>query len=151
MAVKIGVISDTHGLLRPEVTAVLQTCDTILHAGDVDRPEILDALRLIAPLHVVRGNNDRDWARYLPRSLSFSIEGVHFLMVHNKNDLTKALGSRQVIVFGHTHQYFENVVDGRLWLNPGSCGKPRFRQALSMATMHIENGLYHVEKIPIQP
>lgn len=143
----IGIISDTHGLLRPEVVERLQTCDAILHAGDINKPEILDSVRAVAPLYVVRGNNDKDWAEGLPISLSFEIGGVRFLMIHNKRDLPQDLGDAQVIIFGHSHQYFEQTIDGRLWLNPGSCGKRRFNQEISFAVMKIENEVWNVEKI----
>ena len=144
---KIGVISDTHGLLRPEVVDKLQGCDAILHAGDVNKPEILDALRTIAPLHVVRGNNDKDWAEALPQTLRVELGGVRILMIHNKRELPKELGDAQLIVFGHSHKYFEQTIDGRLWLNPGSCGKRRFDQEISFALMEIGGGWWSVEKV----
>lgn len=143
----IGIISDTHGLLRPEVVERLQTCDAILHAGDINKPEVLDALRAIAPLYVVRGNNDKDWAADLPISLTFEIGGMRFFMIHNKRDLPQNLGDAQVIVFGHSHKYFEQTIAGRLWLNPGSCGKRRFDQEISFAMMRIEDGTWSVEKV----
>ena len=123
MAKRIGIISDTHGLLRPEVISILKTCDCILHAGDVDRPEILDQLRYLGSLYVVRGNNDRDWAEKLSVTLRFKIEGTEFFMTHNKKDVAWDLGTAQVVIFGHSHHYFEKMIDGRLWLNPGSCGR----------------------------
>ena len=86
MAKKVGIISDTHGLLRPEVIGILKDCDCILHAGDVDRPEILDQLRYLGNLYAVRGNNDGDWARNLSVTLRFKIEGIEFFMTHNKKD-----------------------------------------------------------------
>lgn len=144
---KIGVISDTRGLLRPEVVDKLQGCDAILHAGDVNKPEILDALRAIAPLHVVRGNNDKDWAEALPQTLRVELGGVRILMIHNKRELPKELGDAQLIVFGHSHKYFEQTIDGRLWLNPGSCGKRRFDQEISFALMEIGGGWWSVEKV----
>ena len=147
---KIGVISDTHGLLRPEVVDKLQGCDAILHAGDVNKPEILDALRTIAPLHVVRGNNDKDWAEALPHSLTMELGGVRILMIHNKRELPKELGDAQVIVFGHSHRYFEQTIDSRLWLNPGSCGKRRFDQEISFALLHIDGDAWRVEKIVLK-
>ena len=147
---KIGVISDTHGLLRPEVVDKLQGCDAILHAGDVNKPEILDALRTIAPLHVVRGNNDKDWAEALPHSLTVELGGVRILMIHNKRELPKELGDAQLIVFGHSHKYFEQTIDGRLWLNPGSCGKRRFDQEISFALLHIDGDAWRVEKIVLK-
>ncbi len=143
----IGIISDTHGLLRPEVVERLKACDAILHAGDINKPEILDALRAIAPLYVVRGNNDKDWAEGLPISLTFEIGGVRFFMIHNKRDLPQSLSDAQVVVFGHSHKYFEQTIDGRLWLNPGSCGRRRFDQEISFAVMKIEDGTWSVEKV----
>ncbi len=143
----IGIRSDTHGRLRPEVAERLRGCDAILHAGDINRPEILDTLRAIAPLFVVRGNNDRDWADRLPASLTFEIGGVRFRMIHNRRDLPRDPGPAQVVVFGHSHRYFEQTIDGRLWLNPGSCGRRRFDQEVSFAVMKIDGGAWTVEKV----
>ena len=132
MKEKIGIISDTHGLLRPEVLEILKDCKYILHAGDVNKDEILDVLRSMGNLYVVRGNNDKDWAENLRTSLSFTIGGVKFFMVHNKKDIAWELGDTQVVIFGHTHKYFEKMIDGRMWLNPGSCGRsPAFLQQIS--------------------
>ena len=147
MKEKIGIISDTHGLLRPEVLEILKDCKYILHAGDVNKDEILDVLRSMGNLYVVRGNNDKDWAENLRTSLSFTIGGVKFFMVHNKKDVAWELGDTQVVIFGHTHKYFEKMIDGRLWLNPGSCGRSRFGGEVTMAVMTVEDGKYQVEKI----
>ena len=147
MAKRIGIISDTHGLLRPEVISILKTCACILHAGDVDRPEILDQLRYLGSLYVVRGNNDRDWAEKLSVTLRFKIEGTEFFMTHNKKDVAWDLGTAQVVIFGHSHHYFEKMIDGRLWLNPGSCGRSRFGGEITMALMEIDNGNWNVRKI----
>ena len=144
---KIGIISDTHGLLRSEILEILKGCDCIIHAGDVNKPEILDTLRMMGSIYVVRGNNDKDWAENLRTSLSFTIAGVKFFMVHNKKDVAWELGDTQVVIFGHTHKYFEKYVDGRLWLNPGSCGRSRFGGEVTMAVMTVEDGQYQIEKI----
>lgn len=149
MAKKIGIISDTHGLLRPEVMEILKTCDCIFHGGDINRPEILDQLRPLASIYAVRGNNDKEWAEGLAKTLRFTIESVVFFMTHNKKDAAWDLGTVQVVVFGHTHKYLEQNIDGRLWLNPGSCGKRRFDQEITMAVMTVENGKYRTEKIVI--
>lgn len=93
MKEKIGIISDTHGLLRPEVLEILKDCKYILHAGDVNKDEILDVLRSMGNLYVVRGNNDKDWAENLRTSLSFTIGGVKFFMVHNKKMLRGSWGT----------------------------------------------------------
>ena len=147
MAKKVGIISDTHGLLRPEVIRILKDCDCILHAGDVDRPEILDQLRYLGNLYAVRGNNDGDWARNLSVTLKFKIEGIELFMTHNKKDVAWELGNTQIVIFGHSHHYFEEQIDGRLWLNPGSCGRSRFGGEVTMAVMTIDNGKYSVKKI----
>ena len=151
MTIKIGVLSDTHGLLRPAVLEVLRSCDCILHGGDVNKPEILDTLRSIAPLYVVRGNNDREWAEGLPQSLTVTLGGVPFFMVHNKKDVPADLGDARVVVFGHSHRYLEQRRDGRLWLNPGSCGRRRFDQEITMAAVTVVDGALRVEKLVFQP
>jgi len=152
MTIKVGVLSDSHGLLRPQVAAILKTCDCAIHAGDVDDQAILDELRALVPLRVVRGNNDWRWIEELPHKLRFVIGGVQFLMVHSFSDTPRELGDVQVVVFGHTHQYFQKMVEGRLWLNPGSCGRRRYGADLSMAILYIEeDGAYRVERIDLEP
>ena len=151
MAKKIGIISDTHGLLRQEVLDILQNCDCILHAGDFDRPEILEQLRYLGSIYAVRGNNDRGWAENLSSALRFRIEGVEFFMTHNRKDVAWDLENTQVVVFGHSHKYLEKITDGRLWLNPGSCGYSRFGGEVTMAVMTVEKETYQVEKIVLQP
>ncbi len=148
--IKMGIISDTHGLLREEVKERLKDCTYIFHAGDVDRPEILDELRTMGFLYVVRGNNDGYWAQNLRRSLNFSVGNVKFFMVHDRKDAAWELGDTQVVIFGHSHKYFCQEIDGRLWLNPGSCGRSRFGGEVTMAVMTVENGSWEVEKIVLQ-
>lgn len=148
--IKMGIISDTHGLLREEVKERLKDCTYIFHAGDVDRPEILDELRTMGFLYVVRGNNDGYWAQNLRRSLNFSVGNVKFFMVHDRKDAAWELGDTQVVIFGHSHKYFCQEIDGRLWLNSGSCGRNRFGGEVTMAVMTVENGSWEVEKIVLQ-
>lgn len=148
--IKMGIISDTHGLLREEVKERLKDCTYIFHAGDVDRPEILDELRTMGFLYVVRGNNDGYWAQNLRRSLNFSVGNVKFFMVHDRKDAAWELGDTQVVIFGHSHKYFCQEINGRLWLNPGSCGRSRFGGEVTMAVMTVENGSWEVEKIVLQ-
>ena len=147
MTRKIGIISDTHGLLRKEVKDILKTCDCILHAGDVDRPEILDQLRVLGNIYVVRGNNDGSWAEKISRTLRFEIAGVNFFMAHNKKDVAWDLGSVEIVITGHTHTYSEEIKDGRLWLNPGSYGRSRFGGEVTMAVMEIDEEKYQISKI----
>ncbi len=150
MAVKVGILSDTHGILRSEVISVLKKCDYILHAGDFAEERILDKLRMLkGKIYAVRGNNDFYWADYLQYQLRFRIEGLEFLLVHDQYDAGRAAAEADVIVYGHTHRYSEAVVDGQLWLNPGSCGFPRFGGGVSMAVMDISGKDYTVTKIDL--
>ena len=93
------VLSDTHGLLRPEVVGYLSQADIIIHGGDINTQAIVDNLQEYAPLYIVRGNNDKDWAERLPQSLTFSIEGVYFFLIHNKRDVPPDLSDTDVVVF----------------------------------------------------
>ncbi len=116
---RVGILSDTHGLLRLQVKDVLKTCDVILHGGDINREAIIKELEAFAPLYVVRGNNDKEWAEGMPEELSFSLEGVSFYMVHNKKGAShEGVSGADVVVYGHSHRYDERVIDGTLWLIP---------------------------------
>lgn len=149
---KIGIISDTHGLLRDEVITYLQECQLILHAGDINRPEVLEKLRQIAPLYVVRGNNDKgDWAEKLPISLEFEIEGYRFFMTHQKKDVPKILSNVDFVIIGHSHKYLEQKQENQIWLNPGSCGKRRFDLEISMAILEIDLQNIAIQKIVLNP
>lgn len=143
----IAILSDTRGLLRPEVLARLEKADVILHAGDINTQAIVDRLRALGTLYIVRGNNDKEWAEDLPHSQTFTVEGVRFFMVHNKKDVPKDLPGVDVVVFGHSHRYAMEDRDGVLWLNPGSCGRRRFDQEITFAMMTAEEGRYQVEKV----
>ena len=150
---RIGIISDTHGLLRPEVEETLQGCEAILHGGDINKPEILDKLNRIAPTYVVRGNNDKEWAKELPETLTISLCGINFFMVHNKKLIPKKeedLKDVDIIVYGHSHKYEEKQEGGRLLLNPGSCGPRRFTQPITYAVLAVgDDGAYKVEKVEV--
>jgi len=143
---KVGVISDTHGLLRQEVLEILHSCDCILHAGDINNQGILEELGRIAPVYVVRGNNDKEWAEHLTHDLTVQLEGLKIFMVYNKKEIQNLPPDADMVIFGHSHKYFEQVIDGKLWLNPGSCGKRRFGQEISLAVLTIEGGNYRVQK-----
>lgn len=146
---KLAILSDTHGLLRPEVVKCLKTADAILHGGDINNQAIVDELRQYAPLYVVRGNNDRDWAEAIPHHLTVTLGGVTFCMVHNRKEVPADLSGVDVVVYGHSHKYGEEERDGRLWLNPGSCGPRRFHQEITMMMAEVENGKIQVEKVAI--
>ncbi|MEI3093468.1 MAG: metallophosphoesterase family protein [Oscillospiraceae bacterium] len=145
--VKIGVISDTHGLLREEVLEILRDCDCVFHGGDINNQGVLDALGKIAPVYVVRGNNDKEWAEQLPHDLTVRMEGRKIFMVHNRKEIENLPEDADIVIFGHSHKYFEQVIDGRLWLNPGSCGKRRFGQEISLAVLTVDGKDYQVRKI----
>ena len=146
---RIIVLSDTHGLLRPEVLEYLPQADIIIHGGDVNTSAIVDKLRECAPLYIVRGNNDKEWAVDLPLSLTFTIEGVRFFLVHNKKDVPADLSDADVVIYGHSHKYACKEREGVLWLNPGSCGRRRFDQEITFAIMTVDNGRTQVEKVVI--
>lgn len=139
--VRVAVLSDTHGLLRREVVAELQDCTHILHAGDIIRETDLDELRLYGNIYAVRGNNDvwQPGLRDLAGILRFSIAGVSFLMTHDPWDVPRDLEGVQVVICGHTHKYRMEEIDGRLWLNPGSCGRARFGGDVTMAKMLLRD------------
>ena len=147
---RIGVISDTHGLLRPEVIEILKGCEAVLHGGDINSFRILEELNMIAPTYVVRGNNDKEWAKDLPETLLIELFGIRFFMVHNKKYIPKDLKDIDIIVYGHSHKYEEKNEDGTLRLNPGSCGPRRFTQPITFAVIEVgEDGSYRVEKTEI--
>lgn len=146
---KIGVISDTHGLLRPEVLEILRECEVILHGGDINKQKILDELEEIAPVHVVRGNNDKEWAAGLPESLNIELFGLKIFMVHNKKMIPANLQDVDMIIYGHSHRYEEKNIDGIYYLNPGSCGPRRFTQPITLAVLTVENGEFEVKKTEI--
>lgn len=146
---KVVVLSDTHGLLRPQVLSYLYGADLILHAGDINTQAIVDQLETYGPLKVVRGNNDKDWAEQIPVHSQFTVEDVRFFMVHNKRDVPRELPPVDVIVYGHSHKYAQEEKQGVLWLNPGSCGPRRFHQDITMAIMTVDGKKIEVQKILI--
>ena len=150
----MGVLSDTHDLLRPETLRALEGCSLILHAGDVTRPEILDRLRAVAPVRAVRGNCDRDWTDPLPETLEFDLYGYRVFMTHRKKHLPKDLGSYDLVVTGHTHEYrSEEIISpgGRrtLLLDPGSCGPARFSLPCTLAVLTVTSGGLSVTRIDL--
>ncbi|MGN8895679.1 metallophosphoesterase family protein [Flavonifractor sp. HCP28S3_F3] len=146
---KLAILSDTHGLLRPEVVEQLKSADAILHGGDINKQSIVDVLRQFAPLYIVRGNNDKEWAETIPHDLTVTLGGVTFFMVHNKKELPAKLDGVNVVVFGHSHKYVQEEKDGILWLNPGSCGPRRFHQEITMMVAEATDGTLRVEKVTI--
>lgn len=140
---RIGVISDTHDLLRPEAVAFLRGCDHIVHAGDVCGPAVLEGLRRIALLTVVRGNNDRGaWAESIPVRAVLGVEGVRLYVVHDVADIDidPAAEGIQVVITGHSHRPAMLERQGVVYLNPGSAGPRRFRLPISIGEVVVEGG-----------
>ena len=134
---RIAVISDTHNLLRPEVADVVRTCEIVLHGGDITGPETLEKVRnLCGNFYVVRGNNDRDWASGIPYTLEVELYGRKFFMTHKKKDIPSDVEA-DVVIYGHSHRYAQDYINGTLYLNPGSCGPRRFNQAITMAVLTV--------------
>ena len=153
---QVAVLSDTHGVLRDEVCRMVARSDAVIHAGDLADAGILEELCRMkkpeAPLYVVRGNNDRgSWADRLPACLRFTLGGYRFLMVHDRRDLPEDPQDARVVIFGHSHRYLKEEREGRLWLNPGSCGRPRFGMELTVVRLSLEDSGLHTEKIVLAP
>jgi putative phosphoesterase len=138
---RIGLVSDTHGLLRPEVLAYLRGSDHILHAGDLCGPDVLQALGALAPLTAVRGNNDRGpWAQALAQAETLRFAGVAVHVVHDLKDLALE-HAVQVVVSGHSHKPKVEQRDGILYVNPGSAGPRRFSLPISAGELRIADGV----------
>jgi len=147
---KIGLISDTHGLLRPQALAALEGCERIVHAGDIGKPEILDALRQLAPLTAVRGNNDRgDWAEALPQQIELELAGLRLYVVHQPAHLPADLAGRgiRVAVCGHSHKPLIEEKGGLLLVNPGSAGPRRFKLPVTVGLLHVERDQVRAEVV----
>ena len=139
MMFRIGISSDTHGLLRPEAERRLAGVDHIVHAGDIGRPEIVDALRGIAPVTAIRGNVDTsEWAREYADTELVRVAGKSIYVLHDLKTLhIDARAGIDVIVSGHSHVPKVQTIDGILYLNPGSAGPRRFRLPITLATLEV--------------
>jgi putative phosphoesterase len=138
---KIGVISDTHGLLRPEALAALRGSDLILHAGDIGSPDVLDQLAQIAKVTAIRGNNDdAPWARKIADTVRIEIERVSIFMLHNLKELAidPAREKIDIVIAGHSHRPSSERRENVLFLNPGSAGPRRFKLPISVAELEID-------------
>ncbi|HTU40672.1 MAG TPA: metallophosphoesterase family protein [Candidatus Aquilonibacter sp.] len=146
----IGVISDTHGLLRPEAVEALKGADRILHAGDVGAHEILEKLAAVAPVAAVRGNIDKaTWARKLPETEVIEAAGISIYVIHDlsKLDLNPKAAGFNVVVYGHSHIPKQETRDEVLYFNPGSAGPRRFNLPISLGKLIIEDGVVRAELV----
>ena len=150
----IGVISDTHGLLRSEALAALRGSDYIIHGGDIGDPAILKKLAGIAPVTAIRGNVDRDaWTRKIPATNVLEVSGVSIYILHNLNklDLKPEAAGFAVVVYGHTHVAKAEAKNGVLYFNPGSAGPRRFRLPVTVGRLRVKDGKASAEIVEILP
>ncbi|MCI9077618.1 MAG: metallophosphoesterase family protein [Lachnospiraceae bacterium] len=146
---RIAVISDTHGMLREEVIQQARTCEAVLHAGDIGGRDVINKLREAVPVYAIKGNIDKEGIQDIPEELYFTLYGFNFYMVHNRKHIKTDINAADIIIYGHSHIYKEEHAGNVLYLNPGSCGPGRFRLAITMAviTLDEERHIFSVEKI----
>jgi uncharacterized protein len=150
--IRVGVISDTHGQVRREAAAALKGSDLIVHAGDVGHPDVLTELSLIAPVHAVRGNNDYGaWAKALPLTRVVEVGDVLLYVLHIRDDLDldPAAAGMSAVIYGHTHEPFDERSGGVLYLNPGSAGPRRFRLPITLARLTVDGRELSVEHVAL--
>jgi uncharacterized protein len=150
----LGLVSDTHGLLRPEVLSALQGVDQILHAGDVGAPEILTALKKIAPVTAIGGNVDtQPWARALPETELIEVDGTTIYILHDLSRLDLKPEAVQIaaVIYGHSHQPKIEEKNGVLYINPGSAGPRRFNLPITVGKLEIKKGKPIAEIIHLHP
>jgi uncharacterized protein len=148
----IGIISDTHGLIRPEAIRALQGAEHILHAGDIENPQVLEVLRQIAPVTAVRGNVDNEaWSQVLPKTAVAEIDGLFFYILHNLQalDLDPAAAGFSAVIYGHSHEANQYVQNGVLYFNPGSAGPQRFLLPATVGCLRIDGTRIIGEIIPL--
>ena len=151
-SILIGVISDTHGLLRPEAMQALRGTEHIIHAGDIGAPEILEKLAAIAPVTAIRGNVDKDaWARRLPETEVVELAGISIYLLHDlaQLNLKPEAAGFQVVISGHSHVPKQETRDGVLYFNPGSAGPRRFKLPVTVGKLIVHDGNVCGEIIPI--
>jgi len=150
--IHIGIISDTHGLLRPEAIEALRGSDYIIHAGDIGDPEILTKLAELAPVTAVRGNVDRgNWARKIPETNVLEVGGVSFYVLHDLQslDLKPEAAGFAAVVFGHSHVAENEVRNGVLYFNPGSAGPRRFKLPVSLGRIVVQGAEVRAEIVEL--
>jgi putative phosphoesterase len=149
----IGVIADTHGLLRPQALQALAGVELIIHAGDIGNPKVLANLSRLAPVQAVRGNVDRgDWAAALPRTRVVEVGGLHLYVLHElfSLDLDPAAAGFAAVIYGHTHSPHLERQNGVLYLNPGSAGPRRFTLPVTLALLRLQDASLTAQVIELQ-
>jgi uncharacterized protein len=151
-ALRVGLISDTHGLLRPEAIAFLRGCDHILHGGDIGGAAILEQLTALAPVTAVRGNNDTQaWAASLPETRLLELAAVKIYLIHNLAglELEPSAAGVQVIVSGHSHQASVHERNGVVYVNPGSAGPRRFKLPITVAELEVRGTIVRAKLVEL--
>lgn len=149
---KLGIIADTHGLLRQEIIEIFKDCDLIFHAGDIGERSIIDELEDIAPVVVVRGNNDKDdWGQSLPHETYTKAGSKMIYMIHDLKESQAVFKTSQIdiVISGHSHIYKEEQKEDILYLNPGGSGPKRFGRSATVMLLEIENEIVKVQKITL--
>ena len=146
------MISDTHGLLRPEALAALADSDLLIHAGDIGKPEVVAALKKIAPLVAIKGNNDTDsWARHLPETKKITLGALKLYVIHNVKELSFDPAGRgfRVVISGHSHKPVIQTKDNVLFVNPGSAGPRRFKLPICVGKLLVQGETVDAEIIEL--
>ncbi len=149
----IGLISDTHGLVRPQALDALRGVDLLIHAGDIGKAEVLDALKRIAPLHAIKGNNDRGaWVKRLPDTMILTVGGVKVYLIHDVHELSFEPSKHgiAVVISGHSHKPSIVERDGVLFVNPGSAGPRRFKLPVAVGKLRIADRKMRAAIIELQ-
>jgi putative phosphoesterase len=149
---RIGLISDTHGLVRPEALAALKGVELIVHAGDIGKSEVLDALQTIAPVAAIKGNNDTaPWARHLPEILDLHVKDTRLRVIHNVHDIKvdPASAGIGIIISGHSHKPSVVARNGVLFVNPGSAGPKRFKLPITVGLLRLQRAGAEAEILPL--
>jgi len=149
---RIGLIADTHGLLRPEALAALADSDLLIHAGDIGKPEVVAALKKIAPLVAIKGNNDTDsWARRLPETKNITLGALKLYVIHNVKELSFDPAARgfRVVISGHSHKPVIQTKDNVLFVNPGSAGPRRFKLPICVGKLLVQGETVDAEIIEL--
>jgi hypothetical protein len=151
---KIAVISDTHSLLRPEITEKIKECELILHAGDIASEEMAERIKSLGEIYFVRGNADKgSWASNIPVTREVELFGLKIFMIHNRKQIPEPVPDCEIVIYGHSHKYAEEHKNGVCYFNPGSCGPRRFHQEVTMAILTVddETKQFVLKKIDCSP
>ena len=151
---KIAVISDTHSLLRPEITEKIKECELILHAGDISSKETAEETEALGVTYFVRGNADRGtWANKIPVSREIELYGLRIFIIHNLKQIKEDVSGMDIVIYGHSHKYSEEYQANVCYFNPGSCGPRRFHQDITMAILTIDEAdkSFSFERVDCSP